>query len=103
MGSFILSASVETIDLLRLAEIKAGRFRTLKLKQNTCRKWFGKVFISIKFTSPYLALKLGYINKTYTQSRTENSLFQVCLPLTELFSPIYLEDMPCHFHVLLVR
>ena len=34
--------------------------------------------------SSYLALKLGYINKTYThtQSKTENSIFQFCLTIT---------------------
>ena len=42
--------------------------------------------------SSYLALKLGYINKTYTntQSRAENSLFQFCLIITKLFSPFFL-------------
>ena len=34
-----------------------------------------------------------YINKTHTQSKTENSLFQVCLTITKPFSPIYLEDI----------
>ena len=44
--------------------------------------------------SSYLALKLGYINKTHThtQSGAENSLFQVCLPITKPFSPFYLEE-----------
>ena len=31
--------------------------------------------------------------RTYTQSRTENSLFQFCLTITEPFSPFYLEEM----------
>ena len=31
--------------------------------------------------------------RTYTQSGTENSLFQFCLTITELFSPFYLEEM----------
>ena len=31
--------------------------------------------------------------RTYTQSRAENSLFQFCLTITELFSPFYLEEM----------
>ena len=41
--------------------------------------------------SSYLALKLGYINKTYTytQSRAENSLLQFCQIITKLFSPFY--------------
>ena len=30
---------------------------------------------------------------TYTQSGAENSLFQLCLTITKLFSPIYLEEM----------
>ena len=32
-----------------------------------------------------------YINKT--QIGAENALFQVCLTITELFSPFYLEEM----------
>ena len=41
-----------------------------------------------------LALKLGYINKSHThaQSGAENSLFQVCLPITKPFSPFYLKE-----------
>ena len=41
----------------------------------------------------YLALKLGYINKshTHTQSGAENSLFQVFLRITKPFSPFYLK------------
>ena len=39
--------------------------KTQIYEQNTYRKWSWKVFISIKFTSSYLALKLGYINKTH--------------------------------------
>ena len=31
--------------------------------------------------------------RTYTQSGAENSLFQFCLTITELFSPFYLEEM----------
>ena len=31
--------------------------------------------------------------RTYTQSVAENSLFQFCLTITELFSPFYLEEM----------
>ena len=31
--------------------------------------------------------------RTYTQSGAENSLFQVCLTITEPFSPFYLEEM----------
>ena len=42
--------------------------------------------------SSYLALKLGYIDKTYTKG-ADNALLQVCLTITEPFSPIYLEDM----------
>ena len=34
-----------------------------------------------------------YINKTHTQRRTENSLFQFCLT----FSPIYLEEMKNYY------
>ena len=30
--------------------------------------------------------------RTYTQSGAENSLFQVCLTITEPFSPFYLEE-----------
>ena len=44
----------------------------------------------------YLALKLGYINKntrTHTQIGAENALFQVCLTITEPFTPFYLEEM----------
>ena len=44
--------------------------------------------------SSYLALKLGYINKTHahTQSGAENSLFQVCLTITKMFSPFDLRE-----------
>ena len=31
--------------------------------------------------------------RTYTQSGAENSQFQFCLTITELFSPFYLEEM----------
>ena len=31
--------------------------------------------------------------RTYTKSGAENSLFQFCLTITELFSPFYLEEM----------
>ena len=31
--------------------------------------------------------------RTYTQSGAENSLFQFCRTLTELFSPFYLQEM----------
>ena len=31
--------------------------------------------------------------RTYTQIGAENSLFQVCLTITELFPPFYLEEM----------
>ena len=31
--------------------------------------------------------------RTYTQSVAENSLFQFCLTITEVFSPFYLEEM----------
>ena len=43
--------------------------------------------------SSYLALKIGYINKTHThtQSRAENSLFQFWLTITKPFSPFYLK------------
>ena len=42
----------------------------------------------------YLALKLGYINRTHTQTQSgaENSLFQVCLTITKPFSPFYLKE-----------
>ena len=30
---------------------------------------------------------------TFTQSGAENALFQICLTVTEPFSPIYLEEM----------
>ena len=39
--------------------------KTQTYKQNTYRKWSWKIFVSIKFTSSYLALKLGYMNKTH--------------------------------------
>ena len=39
--------------------------KTQTYKQSTFKKWSWKVFISMKFTSSYLALKLGYINKTH--------------------------------------
>ena len=64
--------------------------KTVKVyKQNTYIKWSLKVFISSQFTSSYLALKLGYIDKTHThmhKSAAENSLFQFCLTITEPFS-----------------
>ena len=31
--------------------------------------------------------------RTYTQIGAENALFQLCLTITEPFSPIYLEEM----------
>ena len=40
-----------------------------------------------------------YINKTHTQSRTENSLFQFCLT----FSPIYLEEMKNYYSLSVSR
>ena len=42
----------------------------------------------------YLALKIGYINKTHThtQSGAENSLFQFWLTITKAFSPFHLEE-----------
>ena len=40
-----------------------------------------------------------YINKTHTQSRTENSLFQFCLP----FSPIYLEERKNYYSLIVSR
>ena len=55
----------------------------------------------------YLALKLGYKNKThthiYTQSGAENSLFQVCLTITEPFSPFYLEEMKSNWSLSVSR
>ena len=39
------------------------------------------------------------MNKTHTQSRTENSLFQLCLT----FSPIYLEEMKNYFSLSVSR
>ena len=44
--------------------------------------------------SSYLALNLGYIDKTHThtQSGAENSLFQVCLTITKPFSPFDLKE-----------
>ena len=41
----------------------------------------------------YLALKLRHINKTHTESGAENALFQVCLTITEPFSPFCLEEI----------
>ena len=42
----------------------------------------------------YLALKLGYTNRTHTQTQSgaENSLFQVCLTITKPFSSFYLKE-----------
>ena len=42
----------------------------------------------------YLALKIGYINKTHTHtgSGAENSLFQYWLTIKKPFSPSYLEE-----------
>ena len=40
-----------------------------------------------------------YINKTHTQSRAENSLFQFCLT----FSPIYLEEMKNYYSLSVSR
>ena len=41
----------------------------------------------------FSAKKIGYINRTHTQSGAEKSLFQFCLTITEPFFPVYLEDM----------
>ena len=43
----------------------------------------------------YLALKVVYLNKTYThtESGAKDSLFQFGLTITKPFSPLYLEDV----------
>ena len=53
----------------------------------------------------YLALKIGYINKTRThkQSGAENSLFQFCLTITKPFSPFYLEEMKNYYSLSVSR
>ena len=46
--------------------------------------------------SSYLALKLGYINKTDAhihKMELKTLYFQVCLTIAKPFSPFYLEDM----------
>ena len=56
--------------------------------------------------SSYLALKLGYINKTHThtQSGAENSLFQVCLTITKPpFSPFYLKETTNYWRLSVLR
>ena len=40
----------------------------------------------------YLELKIGYINKTHTQSGVENSLFQLSLTIAKPFPRFYLEE-----------
>ena len=35
--------------------------------------------------------------RTYTQIGAENALFQICLTITEPFSPIYLEEMKNYY------
>ena len=41
--------------------------------------------------------------RTYTQIGAENALFQVCLTITEPFSPFYLEDMKNYYSLSVSR
>ena len=52
--------------------------------------YFNKVYVFL-FSAKTRIYKQN--TRTYTQSGAENSLFQFCLTITELFSPFYLEEM----------
>ena len=52
--------------------------------------YFNKVYVFL-FSAKTRIHKQN--TRTYTQSGAENSLFQFCLTITELFSPFYLEEM----------
>ena len=52
--------------------------------------YFNKVYIFL-FSAKTWIYKQN--TPTYTQSGAENSPFQFCLTITELFSPFYLEEM----------
>ena len=52
--------------------------------------YFNKVYVFL-FSAKTRIYKQN--TRTYTQIGAENALFQVCLTITEPFSPIYLEEM----------
>ena len=57
--------------------------------------YFNKVYVFLFSAKTRINKTLAHIQntRTYTQSGAENSLFQFCLTITELFSPFYLEEM----------